>query len=210
MTCVRPRRSSWWALLAAGAAWLGPSAIAEELALDRAHSRVGFSIPVLWWFERHGDFEDLALTVDIDEPAGRVRIDARIGVASARMDDPDDVATLKSADYFDALNHPDIRFRAHDAPLEILSRGGELVGELTLRGITRPVRFQLAPDPCTPTAARRYCPFEVLGRIHRHDFGMSARRGILGDEVTVSIRLVPAAPSSDVAPEATPTEQPVP
>lgn len=204
MASVRLRRHSWWAALAAGSACLTLTAPAEELALDRAHSRVGFSIPVLWWFERHGDFEDLSLTVDIDENAGRVRIDARIGVASARMDDPADVATLKSADYFDALNHPEIRFRAPEVPLEVLGSGGELVGELTLRGITRPVRFQLAPDPCTPTATLRYCPFEVLGRIRRHDFGMSARRGILGDEVTVSIRLVPETASASA------TEPPLP
>lgn len=198
-----PRPASSWAALAAGAAWLvcGES-LAAELALDREQSRVGFSIPVLWWFERSGDFEDLALSVDIDEAAAQVDIDARIGVASARMADPADVATLKSADYFDALNHPEIRFRALDVPLMVLSAGGELGGELTLRGITRPVRFQLAPDPCVPTPTLRYCPFEVLGHIRRHDFGMSARRGILGDEVTVTIRLVPTEPSAPVEADA--------
>lgn len=193
-----------------GGAWLaGSTGTTAELALDRERSRVRFSIPVLWLFERNGDFEDLALTVDIDAAAARVHIDARIGVASARMDNPADVATLKSADYFDALNHPYIVFRALDVPLEVLSRGGDLHGELTLKGITRAVRFALAPEPCDPAPASAYCPFEVLGQIRRHDFGMNARRGVLGDEVSVSIRLVPEVvpvdPPTDVIAPVDPT-----
>lgn len=191
-----PRPWAGAAAIAAVAVWL-QSAVAGELQLDRERSRVGFSIPVLWLFEREGDFADLALTVQIDEQTDRVDIDARIGVASARMDNPADVVTLKSADYFDAANHPYIVFQALDVPGTLLRSGGELAGELTLRGITRPVRFQLAPDPCAPVPASGYCPFEVLGRIYRHDFGMSARRGILGDEVSVSIRLVPARIPAD-------------
>lgn len=197
---TRPRLLPWWASLAAGSTWLVTTpGFSTELLLNREQSQVGFSIPVLWLFERSGDFEELALTVDIDEATSRVDIDARIGVASARMDDPADVATLKSADYFDALNHPYIVFHAQDVPLTVLKNGGELGGELTLKGITQPVRFQLAPDRCTLMPASGYCPFEVQGRIHRHDFGMSARRGILGDEVSVTIRIVPANDLDDPA-----------
>jgi len=187
----QPRRLPWWAALLAGCGCLGIGA--TELRLDPDRSRVGFSIPVLWLFARTGDFEDLALAVDIDHEAQKVDIEAQIRVASARMENPADVATLKSRDYFDALNHPYIVFQALDAPLSVLSEGGELSGELSLRGVTRTVRFQLSPDACAPSAEIPFCPFEVVGHIRRHDFGMSARRGILGDEVTVSIYLVPAA-----------------
>lgn len=203
----RQRRLPWWAALLAGCGCL--SVGATELRLDPERSRVGFSIPVLWLFARTGDFEDLALAVDIDHEALQVDIEARIRVASARMENPADAATLKSRDYFDAAHHPYIVFQALDAPLSVLSEGGEFSGELSLRGVTRTVRFQLSPDPCTPSAQVPFCPFEVLGHIRRHDFGMSARRGILGDEVTVSIYLVPAALPAIEPPEP-PTSAPMP
>ncbi|MCU0754976.1 MAG: YceI family protein [Xanthomonadales bacterium] len=183
--------------------WSCSLAVGRELLLDPEQSRVRFSIPVLWLFEREGDFPDLRLRVDIDESTGLADIEARVQVASARMDNPADVETLKSRDYFDALNHPEIRFTAHAVPVAVLRQGGELAGQLSLRGVTRELRFQLTAEPCgvlpgdadpAGEPAERgphYCPFELVGAIHRHDYGMSARRGILGDEVSVSIRLVP-------------------
>lgn len=180
----------------------------RELLLDAEHSRVRFSIPVLWLFHREGDFSDLALRVDVDDATGLADIEARVQVASARMDNPADVATLKSRDYFDALNHPEIRFTASAVPLAVLRKGGELAGQLSLRGVTREVRFRIAPDPCDH-AALSYCPFELAGAIQRHDYGMSARRGILGDEVSVAIRLVPAEALGDAESRAaTATVQP--
>lgn len=174
---------------------------ARELLLDPDHSRVRFSIPVLWLFHREGDFADLALRVDVDESTGLADIEARVQVASARMDSPADVTTLKSRDYFDALNHPEIRFTASGVPLAVIRQGGELPGQLSLRGVTREIRFQLAPVPCEIADPGGYCPFELAASIRRHDYGMSARRGILGDEVSVAIRIVPAITPPEAEPD---------
>lgn len=199
MRGARRGRSTLPAVLAFGTLlglfWPGLGA-ARELLLDRERSQVRFSIPVLWLFDRNGDFGELALTVDIDEVSGLTDIEAHVAVASVRMDDPDDVATLKSPEYFDAANHPYIVFRALDVPASVLSAGGELSGELSLRGVTRPVRFKVTADRCVLSAELSYCPFEVAGYIRRHDYGISARRGILGEQVEITIYLVPATPSA--------------
>lgn len=198
MRAGRRKRFRGSVLLALGA--LALSGPARELPLDAEHSRVRFSIPVLWLFHREGDFADLALRVDVDEATGLADIEARVQVASARMDNPADVATLKSREYFDALNHPEIRFSATAVPLTVIREGGELGGLLSLRGVSREVRFQIVPEPCAADTGAEYCPFELAGAIRRHDYGMSARRGILGDEVSVAIRIEPARAPAEAAP----------
>lgn len=199
---AEPRPASPPAVLLIGALWLALLAPARELSIDAEQSRVRFSIPVLWWFHREGDFRELSLRVEVDETTGLADIEAQVQVASARMDNPADVATLKSRDYFDALNHPEIRFMARGVPLAVIREGGELAGWLSLRGVRREVRFQVAPEPCPDDRAESDCPFELSGTIRRHDYGMSARRGILGDEVSISIRLVPGElPFRSASPE---------
>lgn len=188
---AEPRPVQPGSVLLTAVLWLALLAPARELPIDTEQSRVRFSIPVLWWFHREGDFRELSLRVDVDEATGLADIDAQVQVASASMDNPADVATLKSPDYFDVKNHPEIRFTASAVPLAVIRNGGELEGWLSLRGVRREVRFQLAPDSCPGDRAEDYCPFELTGTIRRHDYGMSARRGILGDEVSLSIRLVP-------------------
>jgi len=105
----------------------------------------------------------------------------------------------RSGDFFDAQRHPWIRFRASGQPERTLREGGELRGELTLRGITRPVSFVLEPSECPRPGID--CAVHARGEVQRSDFGMDARRIVLGDRVVLdfAIRAEPAGETAGAA-----------
>ena len=61
-----------------------------------------------------------------------------------------------------------------------------LEGELTLRGITQPMRFELQPSHCTPTVLQT-CLIEARGSLSRSAFGMNAHRTALSDQVQLGL-----------------------
>jgi len=78
---------------------------------------------------------------------------------------------LKSADFFDTANFPTISFAG-----KLVNQGGDyqLVGDLTLKGITKEVALEVTyggtvGDPYGQTKAG----FEIEGKINRKDFGLT-------------------------------------
>ena len=97
---------------------------------------------------------------------------------------------VKSAEFFDAANHPEIHFRSDSFPLARLHSGGELPGTLSMRGVQQPVRFMIEPSACARPAID--CPVQASGEVKRTAFGMRTRRATLSDKVELgfSIRVV--------------------
>jgi polyisoprenoid-binding protein YceI len=142
-------------------------------------------------FKKHGSFTELSGGLHLEKKTARVL--ARIGSASATMKSDSDAALLKSAPYFDAAHFPEIVFASEPFAHSILSRGGQIRGKLTLRGVTQIQVFDLTPKPCAKIFAKTpwRCAFEVTGRLKRTEFGMKARRGIVSDEVELTLTIVP-------------------
>ena len=84
---------------------------------------------------------------------------------------------------------PVLPFAAHR-----LREGGTIEGQATLRGVTRPIRFQLAPATCPAPGSA--CPLHAEGEVNRSLFGMDAHRVALGDRVRLSFSVM-LDPASD-------------
>ena len=97
---------------------------------------------------------------------------------------------LKSADFFDTANFPTISFAG-----KLVNQGGDyqLVGDLTLKGITKEVALEVTyggtvGDPYGQTKAG----FEIEGKINRKDFGMTFNKALdkgglaVGEEVEIA------------------------
>lgn len=121
---------------------------AETLAVDPAHSHAEFGVRVLWFGKIVGRLDDLQGTLDLDRRGGVATVDVHVAAAAVRMDDRRYADWARGPDFFDAARHPQIRFVSQPFPLDRLQQGGALEGTLTLRGISRPVRFELLPQPC--------------------------------------------------------------
>ena len=114
----------------------------------------------------------------------RVRVDGR----SLRVDGPPWMERVTRSDAFLAVNrHPGIAFASARFDDAVLHAGGELPGELTLRGLRRPVSLRLLPSECARPG--QDCDIHVQGELSRKDFGMTAYRAFLRDGVEVRFRV---------------------
>ncbi len=164
--------------------------------IDPVHSHVEFSVRHLMIATVRGRFADVAgtLTGGDDDP-GHAAIDITIPAASIDTREPKRDAHLRSADFFETDAHPDIRFRSTR-----IAKAGDRVfdvdGELTIRGITRPVtlRVESGGHVRDPWGSER-AAYSATTKINRRDFGLNWNQlletgGVLvGDEVTISVEL---------------------
>lgn len=83
-------------------------------------------------------------------PADSPKITATFYVASAKTGDSTYDSTLPEGDWFDVKNHPKGLFESE----QIISKGNDydVTGNLTLRGISRPVSFLLKDNGATLSA----------------------------------------------------------
>jgi len=101
-------------------------------ALDPVHSTIGFELPYLAGTFR-GQFTDVDATLTEESLEGSAR------VASIDIKEENLAAHLQSPEFFDAERHPELRFASRE--LEQNGDGLLVRGELTLRGVTKPVEL---------------------------------------------------------------------
>jgi polyisoprenoid-binding protein YceI len=165
----------------------------EPIALDPARSSAEFEVRVMWMFDVAGRFGAVTGEVDIDHEARSVRVRARIDTRAVSMRRSSYEQWVKSDEFFDAARHPYIVFDSEPFPLAALELGGDIVGNLTLRGQTRPASLRLRPSEC-PGAVALSCAVVADGIVQRSDFGMRTRRATLADKVRLHFTVRTAAP----------------
>jgi len=166
----------------------------DKLLIDRSQSRAEFSVRVMWLIPVHGRFTSVHGTISVDRFRSTARVEALIDVADVHMRTRGDEAWVKSAEFFDVQHFPQIQFVSEPFALARLDKGGDVAGVLTIRGVSRPARFEVQPSECRVTSGGE-CPVEAEGTIRRSEFGMRSRRGALSDKVDLSfsIRVVAAS-----------------
>jgi polyisoprenoid-binding protein YceI len=131
------------------------------------------------------------MTLDPERHAGS--IDFIVDAASVNTGWDLRDAFLRSDLMFDVERYPSIHFRSTRLDFD----GSRLVavdGEMTLHGVTRPVRFEVTRMDCgaDTVVGNDGCGASVSGRVSRSSFGMSFAYPLVGDEVALrfSIRAV--------------------
>jgi len=175
-------------LLLWGFAGPGQAAAQGTYALDPRYARIGFSVSHMGLFSSEGRFArfNSQLTIDPAHPEG-TRIAVRIDAGSVSMASDEGMAMLLSPAYFDVAKYPAIRFKS-----TAITAGAPddytILGELEMRGITRPVRLaaRLVNRQRDP-AGGETIDFEVSGILHRSEFGMVADTSFIADEIALNI-----------------------
>jgi polyisoprenoid-binding protein YceI len=184
------------AFLACLAATASPAlARAQQYRLDAQSSRVGFTYRLSGALQQ-GEMPITRAELDID-PQNLAASTARVTVNAAGARTAFFFATdaLKSAQVLDTERFPDITFvstAVELAPSGRLSDGAALIGDLTLRGITRPVRLKAdlfrapgsAPDDLSLLTIR------LRGTLSRAAFGATGFADLVADEVSLDITAV--------------------
>lgn len=165
--------------------------------LDTQHTQIGFRVRHMLVSWSRGHFEKFTGTVvfDDEQPENAI-IDVTIDAASVNTNLADRDEHLRSADFFDVKNHPTLGFRS--SKVERSKDGGlRVAGELTVRGVTRPVVLDVAeigPATKDPWGGIRRGA-SASARISRKEFGLNwnaaleAGGVVLGDEVQIQVEI---------------------
>jgi polyisoprenoid-binding protein YceI len=135
---------------------------------DPVHSNVSFEIGYAGVNTFRGSFRDFQATLSGDTLAGSAK------VASVDVKDEQLNGHLQTPDFFDAARYPEIEFRATE-----LERGDdnriEAKGELTIKGVTRPVTLTgvVADAPATDPFGRERLGLRLETAIDRTQYGVS-------------------------------------
>jgi polyisoprenoid-binding protein YceI len=157
---------------------------------DPVHSNVSFEVEYAGVSTFRGSFRDFDAALEGSALSGSAR------VASVDVKDEQLAGHLQSPDFFDAERHPEISFRA-DA-LALADDGTVSgAGELTIKGITKPVELKgrLASAPSIDPFGRERLGLTLETAIDRNDFGVTwnapnqSGGNYLGDEVTLKADL---------------------
>lgn len=138
-------------------------------AIDPTHSEIAFKVKHMMISTVTGHFEDFnALVESEDEDFENAEIFFSAKIDSVNTKNSDRDGHLKSKDFFNAAEYPELIFQSKSFD------GERLIGDLTIRGITREVILDvdyngIALDPYGQTKAG----FEISGEINRKDFNLS-------------------------------------
>jgi polyisoprenoid-binding protein YceI len=160
--------------------------------VDAVHSTVGFVARHLVASKVRGRFTDFSGTITIGETPETSSVEATVQAASITTDNEMRDAHLKSPDFLEFETYPTLTLRS----TKVSAKGGqdfELVADVTVKGITKSVTFDLeflgAGPSMTPGVT--VVGFEARAEIDRRDFGInfsgSLENGslVVGNKVTL-------------------------
>jgi polyisoprenoid-binding protein YceI len=167
-----------------------PGYIAGTWDIDPSHSTVGFSVRHMMVSKVRGNFQTFSGEIVTGENLEDSQVTATVDATSITTGTEQRDNHIRSADFFAVENHPTWEFRSTAVTENTLE------GELTIKGVTRPVSFDLefsgfGPDAWGGTRAG----FEATTTINRNDFGVDIKMPleggglVVGDKVTVTLEI---------------------
>ena len=160
--------------------------------IDPSHSEVGFVARHAMVTKVRGWFRDVTGTITVADDFAASSATATMKVDSVDTGNADRDGHLKSADFFDAENHP----VATIVSTAVRPKGDAylLDGNLTIKGNTRPVTLNLEFNGVSPGMGNgEVSGYEASVVINRKDFGvdldlpMETGGAVVGDKVTITL-----------------------
>lgn len=148
--------------------------MATQWTIDRYHSEIGFSVKHLMIATVRGKFESFTAEVTADAADfsdAIISFNAEVASITTGIEARDE--HLRSADFFDAANHPSLSFVSRSVAVRepgVLA----VTGDMTIRGTSHEVVLTVEyggtmVDPYGNTKAG----FDITGSLRRSDFGLT-------------------------------------
>lgn len=174
---------------------LGSTASTYRFTLDPGSSSVDAKVAFMGIGNRKAMFPAMRGKVVLS-PAQMDAIDLDVSIDATQLQADDGVTTsrLKGKDFFYVSKYPVVRFEGKELTMSS-GTSGIVSGELTARGVTRPVNLNLTfSEAPSRTNGKEAIRLTGVTTINRRDFGMTAYSLIVGKKVTITIktRLVPS------------------
>ena len=164
--------------------------------IDQAHSSIGFEVKHMMVSKVKGQFTNYSADVEVDDLAdlSSAKIDISIDTTSITTNNDDRDNHLKSAEFFDIEQFPDIKFKSTS-----ITKDGDdykVSGDLTIKGVTKPVVFDVeyGGKGTNPWGVEVY-GFEAETKIDREEFGLTWNAALetggvlVGKEIKIIVEL---------------------
>ncbi len=155
--------------------------------LDKSHSEITFSVRHMMIANVRGRFNEFDAVVTAD-PANLAGAQATITINAASVDTKDEGRDghLKSPDFFNVEQHPNLTFKV----TKIESKNGEeyeITGDMTIAGVTKPVTLKgEISGPVKDPWGNQKMAVSAGGSLNRSDFGLTWNAALEAGGVLVS------------------------
>ena len=177
------------AVVAGAPVFAGPGAACVYL-VEPAHTQVRFSVSQFGLSDFSGVATGATGWLKFDPAHPKLsKLDVSVKTATVSTPDKNITGRLRGAEWLDSARYPTARF-VSDSVIPIGGHRATVQGELTLRGVTRPVVIRAHfVGPGVNSATRKDAVrFDGEGAFERAEFGMNAFAPMVGDLVHVTIR----------------------
>jgi polyisoprenoid-binding protein YceI len=157
----------------------------QKWNLDKSHSNVNFTVTHMLISEVDGRFDDFNVSVvspSVDQFDGsEVTFTAQTASVNTGNDRRD--GHLKSDDFFNAEEYPEMKF---EGIVEKLGDAYFLVGDLTIRDVTKEERFEVDYLGSLDSSRGKMAGFKINGTIERFTYNLKWDRAIESGDLVVS------------------------
>lgn len=190
LTTIKNKKKMKKTNILLAALMISAASYAQTWTVDKAHSKIGFTVTHLMVNDVDGMFKSFDATITSSKPDFSDAVfafTAKTASISTENDQRD--AHLKSPDFFDAEKNPTVSFKSTSIK-KVGANTFQLTGDLTMHGITKTVVLDGSfKGPMThPMTKKPDAGFKITGKIKRSDFkiGDSFSDAMVSDEVIIS------------------------
>jgi len=152
--------------------------------VDPVHSSVEFQVKHLGIATVKGQFKEFEGTLEVDDEGARAHGKAIVSSVDTR--EPQRDAHLRSADFFDVENHPEITFESTSIR-QIDEDAFEIEGDFTIHGVTRKLKLDATLEGTeTDHQGNPRVGLSASAQINRSDYGMKFNMALGSGNVVVA------------------------
>jgi polyisoprenoid-binding protein YceI len=159
--------------------------------IDPAHSEVGFVARHLIGTKVRGRFTEVSGTFTVAENLEESIVEAEVNAASIHTNQSMRDDHLRTNDFLDVATYPTLTFKSSGLK-RVRDSLWVMSGDLTIRGVTRPVDFDLEflGEGASMQEGKTVVAFSATTEIDRRDFGVSFNHSLLDGSVVVGNKVV--------------------
>lgn len=141
--------------------------------IDPGHSEVNFRVKHLLVSTVRGHFDNFNASIETskeDFSDAKIKFEADVNSINTKNEQRD--THLKSADFFDAENHPKMTFESSSVKV-VSDHEMKVKGTLTLRGVTKEITLDVIFNGIVSGFGDvKVAGFEVSAKLNRFDYGL--------------------------------------
>lgn len=156
--------------------------LAGTFNVDKSHSHVGFNVKHMMISNVVGNFKEFEGTINYDEKTKTLHaLNGTVKVSSINTENAKRDKHLKEDDFFAISKYPQIKFES------VKVQGEELLGKLTIRGVTKEVKFDLENNGVIKDSwGNTRVSLSLEAKINRKDYGLTYNKILEAGGVAIS------------------------